>query len=343
MQDISILIIDDNKQILKYLTELLEDEFQTILSATTGKEGLKIFNKHQPPILLIDVNLPDMSGLQVLDEVKTLYPPSQSLMITGSDNSDTIRDALRGGACDYIVKPVRAFKLLHAIKQCLEKYRLMVEVDNYQHRLENMVEEKTRKLDTVLYKTVNSLVRAMSARDPYTAQHQVRVTSLVTKIATKLNYTNVELMNIRLAAQLHDIGKIEVPQELLSKPGKLTTQQMSLIKEHSLSGYNIIKDIPFESNIADMVYQHHERLDGSGYPQGLVDKEILPEAKIISVADVVEAIATHRPYRPALPISIAVNDLKDFRGIKYSIEVVDATLELIKEIPNVDDLFKNKE
>jgi putative nucleotidyltransferase with HDIG domain len=342
MQDISILIIDDNEQILKYLTELLVDEFTTILSATTGSEGLEIFNEEQPPILLIDVNLPDMSGLAILDQVKTLYPPSQCLMITGSDNSSTIKKALRGGACDYIVKPVKAFKLLHAIRQCLDKYNLMIEVDNYQHGLEDMVEEKTKKLSTILYKTVNALVKAMSARDPYTAQHQIRVTKLVTKIAQKLDYSTDRLKNIRLAAQLHDIGKIEVPQELLSKPGKLTTQQMSLIKEHSLSGYNIIKDIPFDVNIAEMVYQHHERLDGTGYPRGLTNDDILPESKIISVADVVEAIVTHRPYRAALPIEIAIDELTQFKGIKYSEEVVDATLEVINEHDDVSDIFNDE-
>ena len=196
-------------------------------------------------------------------------------------------------------------------------------------------EEKLRESHQKLKKTMNATIETMSriieAKDPYTAGHQQRVSQLATAIAKELNLSPDKVEGIRVTSLIHDIGKISVPTEILSKSTKLTDIEFSLIKGHSQIGYDILKSIDFSYPIAQIVLQHHERLNGSGYPNKLKGDEILLEAKIIGVADVVEAMSSHRPYRPALGIDVALEEISQNRGILYDPEVVDACLKLFKE------------
>ena len=173
--------------------------------------------------------------------------------------------------------------------------------------------------------------KIIEAKDPYTAGHQQRVSQLAAAVAKELNLSQDKVEGIRVASLIHDIGKIGLPTEILSKPTKLTDIEFNLIKEHSQKGYDILKSIDFSYPIARIVLQHHERLNGSGYPNNLKGDEIILEAKIIGVADVVEAISSHRPYRPALGIDKALEEIIQNRGTLYDPEVVNACLRLFKE------------
>ncbi|MDD2369490.1 MAG: HD-GYP domain-containing protein [Sulfuricurvum sp.] len=168
-------------------------------------------------------------------------------------------------------------------------------------------------------------------RDPYTAGHQKRVSQLAVAIATEMNLPEETIKGVKYSAMIHDIGKISIPAEILSKPSALNDIEFSLIKTHPQSGYDILKDINFPWPIAKIVLQHHERLDGSGYPMGLKDDEILLEARIIAVADVVEAISTHRPYRPGLGIDVALGEIQNHRSTYYDAKVVDTCVKLFQE------------
>ena len=182
-----------------------------------------------------------------------------------------------------------------------------------------------------LEETVKSLALAAEKRDPYTAGHQMRVDMLACAIARELGLSEVQIEGLHFAALLHDIGKISLPSEYLAKPARLTVQERAIIKCHTEVGYEILKNIPFPWPVAEIVYQHHEHLDGSGYPRGLTAKEILLEAKILTVADVVEAMSSHRPYRPSLGLDTAQDEIRSGRGIVYHAESVDACLRLIAE------------
>ena len=186
------------------------------------------------------------------------------------------------------------------------------------------------RLKKLMEETVNGLVSAVEKRDPYTAGHQRRVSLLASAIAKKMEMDKTKADGLRIAAIVHDIGKIYVPSEILSKPGKLTTAEFDLIKTHPMAGFEILSTINFPWPVAEIVLQHQERKDGSGYPKGLKDDEILIEAKIISVADVVEAIASHRPYRPSLGIEFALNEIASNKGILYDEEVANACLDLFE-------------
>ncbi|HEB73981.1 MAG TPA: HD domain-containing protein, partial [Candidatus Desulfofervidus auxilii] len=188
-----------------------------------------------------------------------------------------------------------------------------------------------QKLKKTMNATIDTMSKIIEVKDPYTAGHQKRVSQLATAIAKELNLSPDKIEGIRIASLIHDIGKISVPTEILSKSTTLSDLEFKLIKEHSQTGYDILKSIDFLYPIAQIVLQHHERLNGSGYPNKLKGDEILLEAKIIGVADVVEAMFSHRPYRPALGIDVAMEEITQNRGILYDPEVVDACLRLFKE------------
>jgi putative nucleotidyltransferase with HDIG domain len=178
---------------------------------------------------------------------------------------------------------------------------------------------------------------AIEKRDSYTAGHQTRVSELAVLIANKLGWDKNRIEGLKLGALVHDIGKIAVPIEILSKPGQLLPIEFSLIQIHAQVGFDILKDIEFPWPIAQMIHQHHERIDGSGYPLGLKGDEMIEEAKILAIADVVEAVASHRPYRPALGIDAAIKEIKNGQGTLYDSYIVDICIEVLGENRNLFD------
>lgn len=173
----------------------------------------------------------------------------------------------------------------------------------------------------------------IGARDPYTVDHQQRATHIAVAIAQRMGLSDERIEEIQVAGSLHDLGKIAVPNEILSKPGKLTDLEFAIIKTHPQVAYNILKPLEIPGKITNIIMQHHERMNGSGYPHGLESREILQEAKILGVADVVEAMCSHRPYRPALGIDRALEEISRKRGELYDPEVVDSCLLLYQETP----------
>ena len=193
------------------------------------------------------------------------------------------------------------------------------------------LEKSLEKMKRILMQEVSSLGTALMIRDPYTSGHQRRVVRLAAAIAEEMGCSMDQIEGITVAGNLHDIGKINIPSEILSKPGKLSDLEFAIVKTHSLAGYEIIKDIEFPWPVAEVIMQHHERMNGSGYPQGLAGEDILAEARIVAVADVVEAMFSHRPYRAALGMDRALEEIIRNRGILYDADVVDACLMLIQE------------
>ena len=199
------------------------------------------------------------------------------------------------------------------------------------NELEKRVEERTRELAKAMYGSIEAIALTVEMRDPYTSGHQRRVADLAAAITKKLGWSSEKTEGIYMAGLLHDIGKIKVPTGILSHPGRLTEAEFALIKPHPEIGYNIIKGIDFPWPLANIILQHHERLNGSGYPQGLKGDAILPKAKIIAVADVVEAMSSHRPYRPALGIDLALEEIISNKHTHYDSEAVDACVSLFRE------------
>ena len=214
-----------------------------------------------------------------------------------------------------------------------------------QHKLDDEIHEKEQtqeRLADALKATIEAMARTMEWRDPYTAGHQKRVASIATAIARKMGWDDTAIQALYMAAMVHDIGKVAVPSEILTKPTRLTDLEMLMVQGHVESGYQILKDIPFPWPIADMVRQHHERLDGSGYPHGLKGEQIRSEARILAVADTIEAMATHRPYRAARGLSAAMDEVRAEAGTKLDAKVVDAAFELLNSDNELQALIETQ-
>jgi len=196
---------------------------------------------------------------------------------------------------------------------------------------EDKLQHTLNSLRKAVSATTQVLVSAVEVRDPYTSGHQIRVADLARAIATEMKLSQDKIEGIRVAATIHDIGKLSIPAEILSKPTKLTEIEFSLIKEHSKKGYEILKEVESPWPLAEIIHQHHERMNGSGYPRNLKGDDILVEARILAVADVVEAMVSHRPYRPGLGIDAAMKEIEDNRGIFFDNDAVDACLRLFRE------------
>lgn len=198
-------------------------------------------------------------------------------------------------------------------------------------QVEEKLKQSFEKLQNTIKSTISAIARIVEMRDPYTAGHQQRVTVLAIAIAREMNLPEEQIKGLHIAALIHDIGKIYVPAEILSRPSNLNESELALIKTHSKIGYDILKTIEFPWPIAKIVYQHHERLDGSGYPEGIKNGDILLEARILAVADMVEAMSSHRPYRPARGLKSTLEETKKNKGILYDPDVVDVCLELFNK------------
>ncbi len=223
-------------------------------------------------------------------------------------------------------------RMVEIIPENEKKYHAGVKIDiTNLKKSEEELKDSYKKLQRLLEETVNGLVSAVEMRDPYTAGHQRRVATLAAALAREMGLPADQVDGLNLAALVHDIGKINVPAEILSKPGKLTPTEFNLIKTHPQTGFDILKSIEFPWPVAEVVLQHQERLDGSSYPQGLKGDEIILNARILSVADVIEAMSSHRPYRPSLGIDAALDEIKKNRGILYDPDVVDACMTLFNE------------
>lgn len=357
-----ILVVDDTPANLLAMTEVLKPLGERLFTAASGREALSVLMKENVAILVTDINMPGMDGFELAQKLQEYERFRHISVIFVTAINRALQDIKRGyalGPVDYIFLPcppeilqakIRAFlnicqgnRIL--TDQLTEIRRLNEEMTTKSWQLNNMntylekrVLERTEELRESCEKqrqSLQGLIQVVSAttevRDPYTAGHQLRVADLSRDIARELGYDEERMEDVHMAGTIHDLGKIGIPAEILAKPGKISATELTLIKAHAQIGYDIIKGIEFPWPIAQMIYQHHERLDGSGYPQGLRGEEILHEARIIMVADIMEAMVSHRPYRPALGIEPALKELRAGRGVRYDPQVVDICLCLFLE------------
>lgn len=326
-----ILVVDDEKSIRITLREFLSKAGHDVECTETGEEALDLFRKGEFDVLLTDIIMPRTTGVELLKSVRANMPSTKVIMMTGEPTLDTATESLRAGAFDYLTKPVSKEKVLRIVDNAMHVKKLENSNQEYRENLERLVAKRTEKLKKALEGIVHAMVKAMESRDPYTAGHQKRVADLAEAIAGEMGLSKKRREGLRMAGTIHDLGKISVPTEILVKPGRLGKNEYNIIKDHARAGYEILKDIDFPWPIAQMVYQHHERLDGSGYPMGLSGTEILQESKILAVADVVEAMASHRPYRPALGIEAALDEIDGNSGRIYDEQVVNHCIRLFRE------------
>jgi putative two-component system response regulator len=333
-----ILIVDDERPIRMLLQKILEANGYDCRIAENAAEARSLMAGQISDLILCDINMPGESGLDFIRYVLKTYPETAAIMVSAIGDPLLAESMLQLGVYDYIIKPMDRNGILISVANAFRRRDLEIANRSYRRNLEQMVDERTNSLQRSMKKlenAMNGIVRAIAhtveTRDPYTAGHQRRVADLAVALAGAVGFEEDMIEAVRMAAIIHDLGKISVPAEILSKPSRLTVNEFNLIKEHPQVGYDILKDIEFPWEIATMVYQHHEKLDGSGYPLGLSGQDILPESRVLTVADVVEAMASHRPYRPGLGIDIALEEIEKNRGRLYDPEVTAACHALFRE------------
>jgi len=467
---LSIMYVEDEGVILRSINTMMERKIKDVYIATNGEIGLKVFKKHKPQIVVTDIKMPVMNGLEMIEKIKEIEPSTKFIVVSAYGEINYFIKAIELGVQGFILKPVNVNQLMGIIRELGNGILLQQEIERkeeerkksakalqeqkayFEHlfesspeavvvasndgkilqinckfsemfgyaeeeaigkaldelvaaddllneateytkqvadgkdiRLETKRKTKSGKLLDVsilgtpiiiegqqvavygIYRditdrkraedelkasyerlrkliedTVNVLANVVELRDPYTAGHQHNVAQLGVAIAEEMKFSPDMIEGIRIGGTMHDIGKIKVPIRVLNKSEMLTDKEWEQIKNHPTVGYELLKDLDFPWQVAKMVQQHHERFNGSGYPNGLKNGEILMEARILAVADVIEAMANDRPYRQSLGLEIALEEIEDNKGILYDPDVVESAVRILKNGSFVFDKKHNE-
>ncbi len=336
-----VLVVDDehgNREILK---QLLEHTGYQVTTAKNGREAVELVKNNFYDVILMDVNMPEMDGIEAVRRIRELGSHSVIIMVTSYDDLRTMEDSASVGADDFITKPVDFTELiakLHMIKENMEFHRLKAKkTSETRKKIQELYEisEKLMKENrSLMMELIKILHNVAEYRDDETHEHTVRVGWVSGKIAKAMGFDEDYVTEIRLAAPFHDLGKVGISDSILLKPGKLTDEEYEKMKTHTLIGYNILKNASSSilKKAAIIALTHHERWNGSGYPKGLKENEIPVEGMITAVSDSLDAMVSKRVYKKAMPFEKALEEIKSLSGILYSPDVVEAFKKVEDEI-----------
>jgi putative two-component system response regulator len=355
------LIAEDNPSVSEVLKVTLESQRYAVDIASNGKQALTMARNSPPDMIISDILMPEMDGFMlcraIKEDARLSVVPFIFYSATYQRNDDE-QLAMELGASAFIRKPIAPSDFLKAINDVISQYqsrKLAIPsapgrgkaklARMHEHTVVRKLGEKVIELDrerkalqssnqniqTMYRGVIGTISKVMEFRDRYTTGHEQRVARLASAVAIEMGLGEKRVEGVFMGGAVHDIGKICIPAELLTRPKRLSFMEYELIKGHSEAGYDILKGISFPWPVADIALQHHERIDGSGYPRGIGKDEICIEARVIAVADVVEAMSSHRPYRPAKGVEAALEEIREQRGKYYDPEVVDATLAVFRE------------
>jgi putative nucleotidyltransferase with HDIG domain len=328
-----ILVVDDEEAIREVISTLLDAKGYQCTSVCNGKLALDDFEKDSFDLVLSDIVMPEMDGLKLLGNLRAHDPDVPVIMVTAMHDISIALEAIRAGAYDYILKPFEKDQLHLSVSRALEHRRLVLENRTYQSDLEHLVAERTQQLSLTLRDleqsydyTLEALGSALDAKDAETEGHCQRVTAFTITMARAMGVDRAALRQIARGAFLHDIGKMGIPDQILRKPGPLTEEERRVMRTHCEKGYAMLERIPFLKEAAEIVLTHQECYDGSGYPRGLQGDKIPLGSRIFAVADTLDAMISDRPYRKALPISAAREEIKRNSGTQFDPKVVQVFL-----------------
>ncbi|MGQ0712248.1 MAG: HD domain-containing phosphohydrolase [Gemmatimonadaceae bacterium] len=326
------LVVDDEPRLRQALVRLMQLDGFTCFECGSGVEALEILAREQVILVLTDLRMPKMDGAMLLREVRERYPDVAVIMITAVAEVEVAVECLGRGAMDYIGKPFVLEEVRARVSQALEKRRLLLENRHYHHSLEQRVRAQARRLEELFIASIQSLADALELKDPYTRGHSVRVSQYGGLIAREMGIDGDTARQIELGGHLHDIGKIGVREDVLNKPGRLSSDEYAHIMTHPVLGWRILLPLLSDSPVAlNVVRSHHERFDGRGVPDGLAGEGIPREARIAAVADAFDAMMSGRPYRTAqLTIEEALAELRRHAGPQFDPHVVSALLAVVR-------------
>jgi len=313
MKDTYVLVIDSDTAVLDSFSEVFAREGYQVTKAKNWFETCQHLKMQQFNIIIADVKLPDISPQEMLDKIKQENKYAYIITSAGFADIQTAVDSLQQGAHDYMSKPFDPSDVVSTMRKIVDKQRL--QEDNIQ-----------------LFDTIKVLATALDARDHYTHGHSQQVTEYAVEIAQEIGLSAKEIDVIRDAGLLHDIGKIGIPDAILLKPGRLTEEEYAIIKKHPEIGKKILQPVNCLADKIPLIYHHHERVDGQGYPEGLAGDNIPLGARILAVADAYQAMTSDRPYRSAMPMQVAISELEKFKGKQFDPMIVEAFLRILRRL-----------
>ena len=321
-EKIRVLVVEDEESIRSVLKTMLEENGYICDTAASADDAIEKLRDTRYPIILTDIMMPGMSGIEFLELVREREDEIAVIMLTALNDIDVSIRALKSGAYDYITKPFRLDDVIISIEMALQKRALILENRDYQRNLEKKVLEQSRKIQSSFIKSIEALARTLEAKDPETRDHSLRVTEYSVRTAEEMGLSPVEIENIRVAATLHDIGKIGISDTILDKDESLRQEEREHIHRHPLIAAQILGPIDELKEIIQLIKYHHENFDGTGYPEGLAGRAIPLGSRIIAIADAYDAITTHRPYREAETKLFAVEEIKKHAGKQFDPDVI---------------------
>ena len=332
-----VLVVEDEPYIREVLCRWLAADEYECTSAPDGEAALEALEAGYVELVLTDIMMPGMSGMTLLEEVKKRFPDVAVVMATALDDRKQAIRAVELGAYGYLIKPLDQNEVLINVTNALERRRLTLIREKYQQRLEEEVRNRTAEVRRTQEEITWRLVSASEYRDEETGAHIRRMGQYAVTLAEAAGWKGQAAADIRLAAPMHDIGKIGVPDTILLKPGKLTPEEFDRMKKHTMIGAQIlgVADIPLIRTAKEIAVSHHEKWDGSGYPEGLAGEAIPECARMVAVCDVYDALVTHRVYRPAFPEEEALAMMTKEKGKHFDPKLFDGFMDMLPEFRRI--------
>ena len=327
-QQETLLIVDDEAAIRRLLCQKLSKEGYQCQETNDAEQVLNMLETSPIALVILDIKMPGKSGMELLPEIKSGYPDTAVIMATAVTEVNVAIQCLKQGADDYLCKPFNMEELSLAVKRALEKRRLQLEIREYQQYLEEKVEEQMGEIKKLFLGAIEALVSALEAKDKYTGGHSRRVTGIVLALGKELSLSSQDIEDLRWGSLLHDVGKIAIDQLIQNKPGKLTPEEYKHIMTHAYIGADIVRPVVNEK-IVEIIEHHHDHYDGKGLHQTIAGDDIPLGARILAVADAFDAMISDRPYRSAMSVPEAVDEIKRCAGTQFDPIVVAAFLNTV--------------
>lgn len=336
--ELNILYVEDDKELHEAVLRYLMKLFKSIESAYDGEEGLQKYCDGEFEIVLSDIKMPRLSGMEMLKEIKVLNPEQEVIIISAHAETDYFMEAIHLNVSEYVIKPIDYAQMKEVLFKVARRLHAFKENLRYHAELEKLVSEKTQSLTDNYEQTLHAMVEMIEVRDSYTGGHSERVARYSRAIAEEMGLSPQECSLIYRAGMLHDIGKVTTPDSILLKPGKLSDREFLLIKEHVTVSHHLLSQIPMYKTIAEIVLHHHERYDGAGYPQGLSGNEIPLLSQIMIVADAFDAMTTNRIYKGRKSLEEAIAEMESCSGKQFDPAVVPSACRALGRMEIAQDI-----
>ncbi len=313
----TVTVVDDEPAALDVLVRAARSWHYECQAATSAEGALRLLEERLTPIVVTDLRMPGRGGVWLVREIQRRWPDVAVIVITAGQDAEAVSECLNAGAHHYFLKPIQLDEFRHVLEVTCRSNQLQRERETYRLQLEQTVRRRSRQLRRTFLSAINSLVRALEARDPYTSGHSLRVRDYALGLAEALGWNGRQRRLLNLAAKLHDIGKVGVPEAILNKPDILTPTEKELLREHPVIGERILGPIIRSPAILAAIRGHHERFDGGGYPDGLAAERIPVLSRVITVADSFDALTSARAYRAPVPSAEALEIVRAGAGSQF--------------------------